>query len=86
MSFPQPTVWVEERGSLATKFCPQQSHWLQIPYKVLAIIYIILINSDNSPIYSYSIINLHLIIITLNFSEYICYGIEFGSVVYVNRI
>lgn len=78
--FSQPTVW-----SLVTKFCPQQSHWLHIPFKVLAIIFIILINSDNTPIYSYSIINLHLIIIIPNFSECVCYAIEFGSVVYANR-
>lgn len=77
--FPQPTVW-----SLATKCCPQQSHWLPTPHKVLVIIYIIFINSDNIPIYSYFIINVHLIIIIINFSECICYAIEFGSVVNVN--
>lgn len=58
---------------------------LHIPYKVLVKIWIIIINSDNTPIYTYSIINLHFTIIILNFSECICYAIEFGSVVYVNR-
>jgi len=77
---PQPTVW-----SLATKFSSQRSCWLHMPFKVLVIIWMIWINSDNTPIQNYAAINVLFFIITLAFWECICYLKEFGPVVYVSR-
>lgn len=59
--------------------------WINMPSKVLVIILIIWINSDNTPLHNHSVINLHFSVITLDFWEHIHYSNEFVPVVYVDR-